>query len=171
MKENDWQLMRFFLLWLVLPFMVALSFYGNFRRWDKICKKTSYKFFAIIAFALLPSRRFNFYVCFRLLCQSPFIEMPSWNRYKKVTCENCGTQTSKFNLARHKRSCSAGTLYCTHCPNFSKKSQSDLNYHISKKHSAPKLDVTFKCKLCHQEFPGFYALRQHRNTQHRMQIG
>ena len=42
---------------------------------------------------------------------------------------------------------------------------------LPKKHSAPKLDVTFKCKLCYQEFPGFYALRQHRNAQHGMQIG
>ena len=97
--------------------------------------------------------------------------MPSLNRNEKVTCENCGTQTTKLNLARHKKSCSAGTLYCTHCPNFSTKSQNDLNYHIAKKHSAPKPEVTFKCKLCYQEFPGFYDLRQHRNTQHTMQIG
>ena len=62
-------------------------------------------------------------------------------------------------------------MYCTHCPNFSTKSQIDLNYHIAKKHSAPKPDVTFKCKLCYQEFPGFYALRQHKNTQHGIQIG
>ena len=27
------------------------------------------------------------------------------------------------------------------------------------------------CKLCHAEFPGFYALRQHKNTQHGTQIG
>ena len=46
-----------------------------------------------------------------------------------------------------------------------------MNYHIAKKHSAPNPDVTFKCKLCHQEFPGHYALRQHRNIQHGMQIG
>ena len=59
----------------------------------------------------------------------------------------------------------------TICPNFSTKSQIDLNYHIAKKHSAPKPDVTLKCKLCYQEFPGFYASRQHRNTQHGMQIG
>ena len=39
------------------------------------------------------------------------------------------------------------------------------------KHSAPKPDVTFKSKLCYQEFPGFYALPQHRNTQHGMQMG
>ena len=97
--------------------------------------------------------------------------MPSLNRYEKVTCEKCGTQTTKLNLARHKKSCSAGTLYCTQCPNFSTKSQNDLNYHIPKKHSAPKLDITFKCKLCYAEFSGFYALLQHRNTQHGMQIG
>ena len=54
---------------------------------------------------------------------------------------------------------------------FLTKSQNDLNYHIAKKHSAPKPEVTIKCKLCYQEFPGLYALRQHRNTQHGMQIG
>ena len=99
------------------------------------------------------------------------IEMPSLNRYEKITCENCGTQTTKLNLARHKKSCSAGTSYCTECPNFSTKFQNDPNHHIAKKHSASKFDVTFKCKLCFQDFTGFYALRQHRNTQHGMQIG
>ena len=97
--------------------------------------------------------------------------MPSLHRYEKVTCEKCGTQTKKLNLARHKKSRSADTLYCTQCPNFSAKSQNDLNYHIAKKQSVPKLDVTFECKLCFQEFPEIYALRQHRNTQHGMQIG
>ena len=97
--------------------------------------------------------------------------MPSFNRNEKVTCENFGTQTTKLNLARHKKRCSVGTLYWTHCPNFSTKSQIDLNYHIAKKHSAPKPEVNFKYELCYAEFPGFYALRQHRNTQHGTQIG
>ena len=96
--------------------------------------------------------------------------MLSLNRNEKITCENCGTQTTKLNLARHKKSCSAGTLYGTQCLNFYTKSK-NLNYHIAKKHSAPKPDINFKYKLCLQEFPGFYALRQHRNTQHTMQIG
>ena len=39
--------------------MVALSFYGIFRIWEKICKNTCYKFFAFISFALLPSSRFT----------------------------------------------------------------------------------------------------------------
>ena len=164
--------MWYFFLWLVLLFMGALSFFGcYFRRWEKNCKKTCYKFFAIISFALLPSRCFNLHVYFRLFCQTSIFEMPSLNRNEKVTCENCGTQTTKLNLARHKKRCSVGTLYCTQCPNFSTKSLNDLNYHIAKKQSAPKLDVTFKCKLCYQECPGLYALRQHRNTQHGMQIG
>ena len=151
--------------------MVALPFYGNFRRGERNCKNTCYKFFTIISFALLPSSRFNLHVYFRLLGQTPFIEMLSLNRNEKVTCENCCTRTTKPILARHKKRCSVGTLYCSQCPNFCTKSQIDLNYHIAKKHSAPKPDVTFKCKLCFQEFPGFYALRQHRNTQHTMQIG
>ena len=97
--------------------------------------------------------------------------MPSLIRKEKYTCENFGTQTTRKNIVRHRKRCSIGTLYCTQCPNFSTKSQNDLNYHFAKKHGAPKLDVTFRCKFCYQEFPGFYALRQHINTQHGMQIG
>ena len=57
---------------------------------------------------------------------------------EKVTWDNCDTLTTKPNLARHMKSCSTGTLYCTQCPNFSSKAQSGLSYHIDKKHSAPK---------------------------------
>ena len=67
--------------------------------------------------------------------------------------------------------CSAGTLYCTHCPNFSTKSRDDILYHIAKQHSASGPSTAYKCKLCHAEFPGFYALRQHKNSKHGTQIG
>ena len=97
--------------------------------------------------------------------------MTSLIQKEKYTCENCGTQTTRNNIVRHKKGCSVGTLVCTQCPNFSTKLQIELKYHVAKKHSAPKHDVTFKCKLCYQEFPGFYASRQHRNTQHGMHIG
>ena len=127
--------------------------------------------FAIISFALLPSSRFNLHVYFRLFCQTNIIEMSSLNQCEKVTCENCGTQITKLNLARHKKSSSTGKLYCTQCPNFSTKSQNDLIYHIATKHQVPNPDATFKCKLCYQEFPGFYALLQQRNTQHGLQFG
>ena len=97
--------------------------------------------------------------------------MPSLIRKEKVTCENCCAQTTRSKIVRHKKRCSVGTLYCNQCINFSTKSQNDKSNHIAKNHSAPKLDITFKCRLCYQEFAGFYALRQHRNTQHGMQIG
>ena len=74
-------------------------------------------------------------------------------------------------LSRHKNRCSAGTLYCTQCPNFSTLSQDDLNCHIAKQHSVAGPSKTYKCTVCHAEFPGFYALRQHKNTQHGTQIG
>ena len=100
-----------------------------------------------------------------------FTPVLSLNRYEKVTCENCGAQTTQPNLARNKKNCSAGTLHCSQCPNFSTKLQSHLNYHIAKKHSVPKLDITIKCKHCYAEFSDFYALRQHRSTQHGPQMG
>ena len=112
----------------------------------------------------------NFHVYFRLFCQTTITEIPSLIRKEKVTCENCGTQTTRNNIIRQKKRCSDGTLYCTQCLNFSTKSQNDLNYHIAKKHSVPKPDITFRCKLCFQEFPGYYALRQQKNTQHGMQV-
>ena len=97
--------------------------------------------------------------------------MPALDRNVKYSCEICGTLVTKKHLSRHKKSCSAGTLYCTQCPNFSTLSQDDLNYHIAKQHSAAGPSKTYKCKLCYAEFPGFYALRQHKNTQHGKQIG
>ena len=81
--------------------------------------------------------------------------MTSLNRNEKATCENCGTQTTKPNLARHNKRCSVGTLYWTQCPNFSTQSQNHLNYHTAKKHSAQNLKspsyVNFAIK-CFRDF-------------------
>ena len=97
--------------------------------------------------------------------------MPALDRNVKVTCGNCGTSVTKYHLSRHKSRCSGGTLYCTQCPNFSTKSRDDLNYHIAKQHSAAGPSKAYKCKLCHAELPGFYALRHHKSIQHGKQIG
>ena len=96
--------------------------------------------------------------------------MPALDRNVKVTCENCGTSVTKKHLSRHKSRCSGGALYCPKCPNFSTKSRDDLNYHIAKQHSVAGPSITYKCNLCHAEFPGFYALRQHKRIQHGTQI-
>ena len=97
--------------------------------------------------------------------------MLSLDRNFQVTCGNGGTSVTKKNLSRHKSRCSGGTLCCPNCPNFFTKSKHDINYHIVKKHSVPRPSITYKCKLCYAEFPGFYALRQHENTQQGTQIG
>ena len=96
--------------------------------------------------------------------------MFSLNRNKNVTCENFGNQTTKPNLARHKKRCSLETLYGTQCPNFSTKSQVGLKQPIAKSHSAPKAVIFFNCKLCYPKFPEIYALQQHKNTQHGLPI-
>ena len=46
-----------------------------------------------------------------------------------------------------------------------------MKYHFAKKHSVPRPSITYKCGLYHADFPGFYALRQHKNTQYGTQIG
>ena len=96
--------------------------------------------------------------------------MPAWDRNEKITCDNCGTQTTKKNIVRHKTRCSAGKLYCTQCPNISTTSTVDLNYHIAKKHATPRVKNTHKCKNCLKEFSGFYALRQHKTSEHGLQM-
>ena len=137
----------------------------------KYFKVIRYKFFVIISFALLQSSYFKFSRSFSIiLFLTNFTQMPFLDRYEKVTCDSCVTQTTQPNHA-HNKSCSAGTLFCTQCPKFSTKSQNDLNYHVAKKHSAPKSGITLKCKLCYAEFPGFYTSRQHRNTPHGPEMG
>ena len=98
------------------------------------------------------------------------MEMLSLIRKEKITSENCGTQTTRKSIARQKKKCSAGTLYCTQRLKFSTTSKINLNYHTAKKHSAPKHVVAFKCKHCYQDFPGFYAFRQQKKTQHGLSI-
>ena len=97
--------------------------------------------------------------------------MPALDRNVKVTFGNYGTSVTKINLSRHKLRCCGGALYCPKSPNFSTKSREDLNYHIAKKQSVSRPSITYKCKLCHADFPGFYGLRQHKNTHHGTQIG
>ena len=97
--------------------------------------------------------------------------MPSLNRYEKFNCESCGTQTTKLNLARDKKRCFAQSFHCSQCPNFFTNSKNDLNCHIARKHSVPRPSETYNCKQCHAEIPRFYALRQHKNTQHGPKLG
>ena len=65
--------------------------------------------------------------------------MPALDRKIKVTCGDCGTSVTKYNLSRHQSRCSGGALYHPKCSNFSTKSRNDLNYHIAKKHSVQNL--------------------------------
>ena len=102
-------------------------------------------------------------------CKKPST-MPALDRNVKVTCGNCGTSVTKQKLSRHKLRCSGGTLYCANCPNFSTKSRDDLNYLIAKKHATPRVKTTHKCKICFKEFSGFYALRQHKTSEHGNQM-
>ena len=111
----------------VHAFKVCLAFYGCsffrgiFVNGTKQIKKFSHKLFVIVSFALLESSYLNFLRSIRMiLFLTNFTQMLSFNRYEKITCENCGTQTSKPNVAHPRKGCSIGTLHCTQCTKFSR---------------------------------------------------
>ena len=96
--------------------------------------------------------------------------MPALDRKQKMACPNCGSKVSKQNLAVHKRDAPLRHFFCSKCPNFSTKSQTDLIYYIEKKHGAPNPKTTHTCKVCREEFAGFYALRQHKSKMHSFNV-
>ena len=140
------------LLWLVFPFMERSGIFWNFPVNDEFNIK-------LLATELSPSLLLQCYnqvakivtLIFRLFCLLQ--KTPTLDRNIKVTCGICGNSVTKKHLSRHKKSCSAGTLYCPKCPIFFTKSRDDLNYHIAKQHSAASPSKTYKCKFCHAEFP------------------
>ena len=143
--------------WLTVPFLVFPSFLGN----NQLFLQTNHHYFFCSARVKLVKKLLFQNILLWKNCQKS-ATMPALDRNEKITCDKCGTQTTKKNIVRHKTRCSAGTLFCTQCPNFSTTSQTDLNYNIAKKHSAsgPKNNPT--CKECSIEFPSFYSLRHHK---------
>ena len=147
-------------------FMISLSFYGNFRLSKIFFTKFARKF-SLIFFCTARVKSFQSSRLFQIVLQNKHY----WNAFvnpKKLTCEISDTQKIRNKNVRLKNDAQLDP--CTQCPDFSTTSQGNLKYHIAKKNNAPKPIVTFKCKVCYQVFPGFYALRQHKNTQHGFRI-
>ena len=85
---------------------MEFTVYGE--NYAKILAINSAKLFHLHCYRQVASI-FTFF--FRLLRQSPNIELPLLNRKEKLTYDKCATQITKLNLARHKKSSSAGTLH------------------------------------------------------------
>ena len=155
------------LLWLIFPFKEF------FVKGKNNLKNTSYKFFVIFSFALLLSRYFIFLRSFQIIVfLTNFTQIPSLNRYEKLTCVNCGTQTTKHNVARHKKRCSVGPLYCSQWPNFSTILQNDLSYHIAKNTVFQDLEKHTIVNYVRQNFPAFvlYVNRETLNMDHKWDL-
>ena len=106
----------------------------------------------VISFSSLQSGCCYLYGYFTLYCETILLRMPSLNRNDKVTCANCGLQTTLFNPAHQKR-CSVGQFYFAKCPKFSTGSQADLNFHMQKSIGFPSqrkfttVNFAIKCLL------------------------
>ena len=75
------------------------------------------------------------------------------NRNENIACENCGTETTKWNIARHKKRCSVGTILLQATSDFSKTSQTDLNYlEKQKKQPSVRANNTYNVKFVWRKF-------------------
>ena len=93
--------------------------------------------------------------------------MPAKDRNLLVNCEKCGKSIAEYNIARHRKTCMMGTLYCKkkNC-NFATKNSAELSYHIAKAHGAKVRNTLNKCVVCQKQFPSFYSLQLHRRKVH-----
>ena len=75
------------------------------------------------------------------------------NGNRNLACENCGTETTKWNNARHKKSCSVGTILLQASSDISKMSQADLNNLENQKNIQACEQTTLTCvKLVWRRF-------------------
>ena len=93
--------------------------------------------------------------------------MPAKDRNLSINCEKCGKFVVKAHIARHRKTCMMGTLYCMkrNC-NFATKNAAELSYHIAKAHGAKIRNTLKKCVVCQKQFLSFYSLQLHRKKVH-----
>ena len=93
--------------------------------------------------------------------------MPAKDRNLPINCEKCVKSFVKAHIARHRKTCMMGTLYCKKKNyNFATKNAAEFSYHIAKAHGA-KIRITLnKCVVCQKQFPSFYSLQLHRKKVH-----
>ena len=92
--------------------------------------------------------------------------MPALDRNFPVKPTKCNKMVVKKNMARQKRSCDSGSLYCPKCLHFSTKKKEELNYHIAKHHATKDTKLITMFTVCLEEFPSFYSLQQHKKRKH-----
>ena len=93
--------------------------------------------------------------------------MPAKDGNQSHNCEKCEKSVEKTNIARHRKTCMMGSLYCKkkNC-NFATKIAAELSYHIAKAHGAKVCNTLNKCVVCQKQFPSFYSLQLHRKEAH-----
>ena len=123
--------------------------------------------FAINSFALPQWKCYNLHVYFRLIWKTPIFEM--FSLIQKNAFEKCCTQTKRNIIIWHKKRCSAESLNCPSCTNFSTQSRAGIIYHIAKKHFRATARVAHKCKKCDKDIHSFYNLPKHKRKEHEAQ--
>ena len=94
-------------------------------------------------------------------------EKPCLNRNEKITCENCGTETTKWIIARHKKRCSVVTIMLQSLSHYLQNvpGRFELPWNAQKE-SSVRANNAYKCKTCFDEDFAIWALRKHWWSQH-----
>ena len=120
----------------LFPFVAGVFFFGLFIYGKNKTNDSCFKFASLFFFALLLSKFFNFLVNFspsrNLFLRKCFLSIQK----RKQNCENCAAQTTRLNLAFHRKKCSARSLTRSSCANILTKFRAEINYQLSKKHLA-----------------------------------
>ena len=84
--------------------------------------------------------------------------MTSFIRNDNVKFEYSGRETIRIILARHQKICSVGSFFCVKCPNFSTRSQTDLNFHTANCIADLSQKTFTSVNFVMNFFAGFYSL-------------
>ena len=159
MKETHWQLLRNCFLWLVFPFMVFPYLVGLF--WITV---TAYHPPKILLHCSCQVAK-NFTLISKCsVIAFYWYTFPQPQQKSKLWC--CGTQTTRLDLARHKKRCSAGWLTCFSFTKFQAESRAEVNFPNAKKHSKATARVAHECKKCDKAFQSVYLMQEHKQMEH-----
>ena len=150
--------------------MVSLSNYGLSVEGNIVLSNTRQLFFAKNSFGILQSSCHNNCVNFWLIYYIQFTDMPDLNRYDIITSENCGTQTTEWNIVGHMKRRSVGIFIALNVPVCQQRLRltwinTELrNIQEWEQKTQKKLNISF------EECSGVFAVRKQMSSQHGIPI-
>ena len=92
--------------------------------------------------------------------------MPSLDYNQQTTCNYFAKKVKRVNWSRLNKSCVSGIKSSPQCPNFSCKTQTEMDQHTATKRVIPSMIAKTKCKISEEKNCSFYSLQRHKKAVH-----